>query len=442
MPSGSYCDYSLETVFSIALDYTRDHLSYLKGCRPASEFDFNRSTSAGVPFNRKYKNKGETLDNIDLCEQMMLKHIPIWSVNDKKEFLPTEEVRNGKLRTTFAPDVVFLAHQKVFTTEANHRMQLRWDDFVNEWSRYGMCKQYNGFNRLFLAHAVFDIHLTGDGSGWDRVIPLLPYVWALREEFLMLDESTKPYFRYVAQNTCFPIVGIPDGTMYQRSIGNVSGSDSTTTDNTIAHIIVTYFFLILAAIRAGKAIPSRASLLENSRVSLYGDDSFDSLNSQFFAIPGESPEETRAGITEAYNLAYNSFGIVVKPTQFSYVTGKPHGLEFLGSTSLYQNGSYYPVPRLAKLCTSMTQTMCAKTHLQLCSTIFSLYDLTAPIPDPDCQRVAKALSDYASFVIQRRWTDGVSPADMDRLIQVSLHNSKPSIDLLTGYEGSSHLGDK
>jgi len=288
-----------------------------------------------------------------------------------------------------------------------------------------------------LAHSKFDIHITGDGSGWDRVLPLLPHVWSLRKSYFDFSslESTRG-FDYVAQHTCYPIVGIPDGVMYQHVTGNPSGSNTTTTDNCIAHAIITYYFLLLAGIRAHDRILERAEIHENTIISLYGDDSFDSLNSKFFTCFGETPEETKEGLHSVYDLAYNSFGVIVKATQFAYVTGKPIGLEFLGSTSIYANGYYYPRPRLGKMCTSITQAMSHKTHVQLVSTICSLYDLVAPIPDSDCQRVAASLERFASFALNQRLTDGVTLSDISRLTIVASRDRRPSLSLLTGYEVS------
>lgn len=435
-PTGVWEDIDLDAAFKLAVDYTYAQFSFLVSTKVASELDFNRSTSAGIPYNRMgYKNKGEVLDKLDLEQEMARRHIPIYAVNDKKEFLPVEDIVNLKVRTVFAPDVVFLAHQKLFTSDANDRMHDRWRDFPNFWSRYGMVKQYGGFNDLFSAHAERDIHITGDGSGWDRVLPLLPEVWSMRRFFFDdLPPEVDSLFDYVSSNTCYPLVGLPDGSVYQRITGNCSGSNSTTTDNCIAHTIITYFFILLLGFRAHGRFISRDEIHQHTTISLYGDDSFDSLDSHFFSIPGEDVETTKTEITRYYMYSYMSFGVVVKMAQFNYVVGKPDGLEFLGSTSLLSDGYYYPLPRLAKLCTSITQALSPKNHKQLVATIIALFDLTSPVPDPDCYKVSGYLSRFAAYVLQNNLVDDVSLTERDRIFYISKMDRTHSVALLTGHE--------
>lgn len=434
LPSGEWFGTTLEYLHKVALEYTHAHFSFLSGCSPSCVLEFNRTTSCGTPFNKKYASKGAFLDVEDLNSHLSLRHTPIYQVNDKNEFLPLDDIAVLKLRTVFAPDVVFLAHQKIVTEEANERMHSRFSLYEAFWSRYGLVKQYGGFHSLYKHHARFGMHLTGDGSGWDRVLPLLPSVWALRKSYMNFPNSeAEAHFDYVAENTCKPIVGLPDGSLYRRVTGNCSGSNSTTTDNCIAHTTITYMFVLMLGQRLFGRTLSMSEIHTHTAMSLYGDDSFDSLDEKFFC-PGQDGSTIKEEVTDTFIRAYISYGVTVKLSQFNFVLGPPTGIEFLGSTSLLKDGYYYPVPRLSKLCTSITQAMKPKSAQQLATTLFALYDLVSPIPDSGCQEVARSLEEYARFCLERGYLDGLESSDLFAVYRVIARNRVSSLRLLTGDE--------
>lgn len=435
MPKGEFEGINLEKAHEIAVEYTYTQFNFLRDSYPTSDLDFNRPTSPGLPYTRMgFKTKGDVLDRLDLATEMGEQYMPIYTVSDKYEYLSREDIGNGKCRTFFAPDVTFLAHQKVFTTEHNDRMHDRCNNYDTYWSRYGMTKQYGGFNNLMKAHEKFDVHLTGDGSGWDRVIPLLPEVWSLRKHYLYMTIDLEPMFDYVATNTVTPLVGLPDGSVYQRVTGNNSGSNTTTTDNCIAHTIISYmFYLMLGWRRYGRWL-TYAEIHDFGMASLYGDDSLASLHSKCYFFDYEDEPEIRRIAEIYFRQAYISYAVVIKSTQFNLVLGKPNGLEFLGSTSLLSDGYYHAVPRIGKLCTSITQSLKDKSPTQLVSSVLAMYELTSTVPEENCVLVRQALQRYGSYLISHNKVEGVDLSLLYKLQQVAEDDNSDVVKLVTGWE--------
>lgn len=441
-PTGDWFGVDLAYLDSIAKQYTEKHFAFFAGSMPAHEFSFNPDTSCGIPFNRRYKTKKDFIESGLLQELMRLRHIPIYSVSDKDEFLPREDVLgSSKIRTIFGPDIVFLAHQKVLTDWQNDKLMSKMLDYKNCWSRYGIAKQYGGYNNLYKFHERFDLHITGDGSGWDRAIPLIKDSWEIRRSHfddIKDNREFAEYFDYVAVNTYNPMCGLPDGNIYRRKTGNASGSNSTTSDNCMAHTRIAYLFLLMLYWRQHRAIAAQGELHEHTAISLYGDDSLDSLESGFFNL-NPKDEETLDILRETFKAAYGAYGVLVKEAQFHLKVGKPAGLEFLGSTAIYHRGIYYPKPRLEKLTTSITRCLVKKTPQQMAASLTALYSLVAPVPDRDCQDVRSALVRYVRYLNGTGLfsTEGVSAEEYMGIQEVCLDNPKGAEQLMLGFESKT-----
>jgi len=256
----------------------------------------------------------------------------------------------------------------------------------------------------------------------------------LRKHYLYMTIDLEPMFDYVATNTVTPLVGLPDGSVYQRVTGNNSGSNTTTTDNCIAHTIITYmFYLMLGWRRYGRWL-TYAEIHDFGMASLYGDDSLASLHSKYYFFDYEGESEIRSIAESYFRQAYISYAVVIKSTQFNLVLGKPNGLEFLGSTSLLSDGYYHAVPRIGKLCTSITQSLKDKSPMQLVSSVLAMYELTSTVPDEECILVRQALQRYGSYLISHGKVEGVDLSLLYKLQQVAEDDNSDVVKLVTGWE--------
>lgn len=408
LPSGAVKEDLLETAFQ----YTRRMFSFMYGVKPTTVIDFNRATSPGMPYNKEFKTKGDFLQSGRLLEEMNKREWSLFKINSKDEFLPRESVENDeKVRTFFSPNIAALARQKIFTTEANKRLKEHSANPKNWqtcWSRYGFTKQFGGFDDLMKFHAFMERHSTGDASGYDRVLAVMYYVWRLREEWLRYKCMDGPEIFYpdafwedfyqVRDEVCAPYCVMPDGTILQRLCGNPSGSDTTTTDNTIGHALIKFYqFLLAGWYLLGRKLEYE-EIIEHILASLYGDDDFTSHDGPDFFGPDYTDERWK----EIAKEAYEDFGMTIKSSAWAQVVGDPIGMEFLGSECLKKGAFFYPKPRLSKLCASAV--MCVKgkqkTPIQLFSTVRALWELTKGVPDPDCEAAATELESFADWLLR------------------------------------------
>lgn len=419
-------------LYDVALAYTDRMYEYMYGSAPATAITFNTVTSAGVPYNLKYKSKGDMLKNgrEEFKEAMIRSEWALFKTNSKDEFLPIEDVmEENKLRTYFSQNVADLGRQKVFTTDQNERMKARSDPkyWPIHWSRYGFVKQYGGFNDLYAMHAQFLYHKTRDISGYDRTQPFMMDIWDMRERWMKCQvrggppavwpDSFQAAFDQVRLEVCRPWIFLPDGSVYERQCGNPSGSDTTTTDNTIGHTIGEFYSILCYRYEMDEHVLSYEEILEHTAISLYGDDELGSCNlPELFG-----PYATMEGWRDSDIESFASLGMVVKEKAVEWREGEPKGLEFLGSRSMLVDGYYLPLPRLGKLCTSVVFCVHGKqkTAQQLFSTIMAINDLVGDIPDADCREVWTELREFATFVLRHTIMDDLPEGMREYLTRVA-----------------------
>lgn len=443
-PEGEVCGLDKKLLWQTAFEYTQRQVYYLKGSRVAHELEFNGATSPSLPYTKLgFPTKASVLESDIFDEDFKAKYDAIYTVKDKgNEYLSKEDINELKLRTFFSPDVVFLAWQKVFTTEQNDRMSEQWFKFNEGWSRYGMIKQYGGFSRLMKAHGKFTLHATGDGSGWDRVISLFR-AWLIRHEMLDMTEQAREHFFSVFLYSVFPYVGLPSGDVYRRFTGNCSGANTTTTDNILAHIELKYYHILLLGAYTHGRVLTYDEIMSNTLISIYGDDFFDSYNKEFFFPENDSEQELKETILRIMGEAYGDYGVGIKSTQAHFRMGTPEGLEFLGSTAVESKGTYYPASRLGKLCTSITHKLeKVKTVAQVADSIRALYELVAIVPNSENRKVAEALVGFAGFMYGHKDRSILTPETQNTLYKISQGETRWVRSLVTGYEGQPCLGFK
>lgn len=427
--------------FDLALQYTKRMLYFMRNSSISSEVEFNMAASCGKPYTQMgFPTKRELIDSPIFMDELKRRHVPIWSVSPKPEYLPMDDLARDKLRTYFIPETPFLAHQKIWFDDQNDRMKKASKDLENFWIRYGFTKQFGGFPRIMKAHNRFNLHFTTDGTGWDRVLSVMRKIYDQRKDFfdqnIFIDPKCVEYFNFVAENTCAPFCALPDGRIVQRFCGNGSGSNNTTTDNCWAHLMMVFYITItLYADSHDGVFPEYEFLIKNNLFSLYGDDNLGSLDSDAMC-PNMSLEDFKTFIT----ARYLEFGVVCKSSQFECQTGSVEGLEFLGSRAIWhpRYGCFVPRPRIGKLTTSITCRLEEKTPVAVANSIVAFYTLVGLVPKNEERIITAELRHYANFLLRiESFTENLDVSSINQLIRVSDGTLNLCSEVL-GYESSDN----
>jgi len=347
-PSGPILDHTLELV----IEYLE---RYLK-CGPGFNEDskFNLATAAGFVYLRKgYSTKAAAIATkmfLDLYKRR--NHVPLANIADKVEFLPNEDLMRDKVRTIFVDPLDKLAKCKFLFDNQNKRL-IKYHEEL--WIKYGLTKQYGGFHKFVTQLEKFPLRDQSDISGYDRTI-FLWYVYYIRWRLLDLPAEYEDDFWYMAYQTIFPAAITPDGTVFVRQTGNNSGGNNTASDNSIAHLIVIFYFLIKSYYEHFQRYISLSEILNNALYGIYSDDQTGACNFHYFGWTGIED------YTADKLRAYLDWGLVIKPSA-TLVTIANAGSrldprhEFLGSYFHYDPkvARYLPYPRLGKICSSVTR---------------------------------------------------------------------------------------
>lgn len=336
-----------DPIYKLSIKLVITYLSYAKSKASLTrEFELNGAASPGLPYPG---TKSDALQT-DLFYQLFksIDHVPVDEVNAKQEELSMEDHNRKKTRTVFCAPLDFVVKEKVLFDEMNEKIKKN-----NEHSfiKYGMVKQYGGFDRLCKRLRRFQLMFDSDCSGWDRIIPL-DDVYLVREALLTNKMEFDSLFQYVKFFNVHPVILLPDGTIWQRDTGNDSGKNNTTTDNSIMHLIIMFYFFLTRASEIGKPM-NLQTIIDYCELAIYSDDKTGSCDHDFWQFDIES-------FMEHERMVYARFGLTIKPSQ-QVVTLRPAGSEidprhsFLGSYMYFDTEElmYVPFPRLGKLCSSL-----------------------------------------------------------------------------------------
>lgn len=384
------------------------------------------------------------------------------SCNKASEALPDEDLSEGKLRTVFATPTFFIEMQKYYFECQNVMLK---QGHGRTWGKYGYVKQYRGFDALMRKLLPFSWVWDADVSGYDRVIYLLfayeirtrgiferlGFNWkdhgplALFSVFcdtgsaldLQLEQFRKDGFdrvtyAYTVYNSVCPVVAMHNGVIYRRPTGNNSGSNNTTTDNTLQHTIICMDLVIRLYNRAYDRFPT----LEETRewyFLLFGDDKVGGAPEWAFS----SPDDLASFVTDHYK---NRHGLVIKRKAFNIVHKLPgqtfSGISFLGATAKHENGLFVPYPRVGKLAYSLSTFMRCddpSDYNILVAKISAIYDLISPCDE--LLELTKCVSQYARFVNNQLALDPSVTVDRSPLDYAL--TGKINWDLYMGYETQS-----
>lgn len=347
------------------------------------------------PYTAKgYQTKADAMQSEMHAELMKDKPDPIWKGTPKGgEPLSNEDLAEGKLRTFSQVSVYFALYQKFMFDDQNDRMKAFHD---STWGKYGWVKQFGGFDKLMKKIAKFATRLMGDVSGWDRRI-FLRRVYELRKRGLktrlgdIWGEQLEDIFNWLAKNTIEPMTSFVDGSVWIRHTGNCSGSNNTTTDNTLAHTIVFFDFLIKNFFDTHGRLPSYEEIVDHVEPAIFGDDLASGVDHDHFGFV------SKEDLTTKMVDGYARWGLTLKPKAvvIDFNSKAPmEGIEFLGSTAVWKDGKYEPKPRLSKLAFSLMSRSEAGTFQSEVAKTVAIWDLLIPT-QPDEARIAQ---EYARFL--------------------------------------------
>jgi hypothetical protein len=271
----------------------------------------------------------------------------VYATYDKVEFLDKADLARGKVRTMFGPDLLELMWQKVFFDKQNQGII---DGNENSWIKYGMVKQYGGFNRLCQKLEKFPLRGEGDASGWDRTADMSG-VYRLRTRGLNLPPHLTQKYYQVVENIVHSIVLLPNGDLVECKTGNRSGTNNTASDNSLKHLIIKFYELIFMRVEKGLPIPTYEECMEYAVIAIYSDDYIESLDDKFFPYNAEEYRQVLVTV-------YGRFGIVMKESATVITRSKGRlssDHSFLGSNARWNEfyRQYIPYPRMGKICSSL-----------------------------------------------------------------------------------------
>lgn len=317
---------------------------------------FELSTSPGLPFIKppfKVKTKEVVVNSYfdtltDFVSDPTIPHIDTY--NDKQELLQIEDLKNNKVRGTFGTAFHALIREAYYFTGQNEKL-IAARNFC--WIKYGLVKQYGGYDRVARAIQKFPFRWESDFSGFDRTIFLM-FVYIIRLFNLHLS-SFDVLLQAIVFYNIYCMVLLPNGWIVIRETGNDSGKRNTTADNGIGH----FFFRIYMFAKRLQFLerPVKLStIFENVEMAIYSDDCIGSLDLTYwdFATPDE--------FITFQNETAAEFGLLIKPGASLWSFDANCGVldpkhSFLGSFFFYNDihHLYSPFPRMGKICSSVVR---------------------------------------------------------------------------------------
>lgn len=342
-------------IFEHTINKLTTYFAFLKN-EPSHEVEdhsYDLSTSPGIPWNKiGFRTKRAVLEQKpEEFERLIydLNYPIIDCYNDKDELLPKEDlVERNKVRGIFGSSFHGIYREKFAYGKQNNALLERWK---TDWIKYGMVKQYGGFNNLLKSLEKFDCIVESDVSGWDRTVCLEPVYRIRNANLINPNGEYTDLINSVTESNVTPLALLPNGYVIKRPTGNNSGKNNTTTDNSIMHKIVMVYLFFKRMNEQGKEL-KLSHIFENSSMALYGDDKLGGMNlHEFF--------DSKEHYMDFEREVYAEFGLTIKKSA-QLITTKSKGERissqhsFLGSYAAYNEevNMYVPHPRLGKVCST------------------------------------------------------------------------------------------
>lgn len=370
----SYAYSLLEDSLNTTVSGPDDDLSYTPGSSPSSWYK-----------RKGFKTKKDVLLYDDTFPERVFStdHIPMCDYNEKDELLPLSSImEDNKIRGTFNPMFDFVMKQKLLFGRQDENLKKN-SSKASSWIKYGYSKEYGGFNRLGKQLEQFEFIDEGDVKGYDRSIFLEP-VYDLRVKGLSYPSEYFPMLVYVIIYTIFAIFVSFTGDVLMRLAGNISGSACTTSDNSIAHLIISLRLILNLYRYKNHPIPSLSDICKNHHFLIYSDDCLSGHN---LSVIGATMED----YLYIKTLTYKEFGLELKASQQvnSYVKNKKLSDKhsFLGSFFYFDDfyRAYIPYPRAGKIASSIVYRWSGLTRDDFLPKLISMYVLASAIPKLQCE---------------------------------------------------------
>jgi len=263
--------------WTLAMEYTYQYLAqYIPISRPQfKDLYMDFSTGAGFPWNLFFPTKGDIPEDMietDLNDPYTPYY---WNLAMKKEKLPIVKIKENKMRSFMMPSVTYLIRQKKYSQNFNEFLKLV------PWSAYGFNWHYKGFHRSMSPFLKFININEYDVRYWDKHFPLKKACVDLRRRFLDLTPDEEEEFYRLAQDEIHPKIVLPSGEVIELDVGQCSGSENTTSDNTIAHIMIIMYECIKGYYTKYRSIPTLEQILENVYNKIYSDDVVQGYKDEF-----------------------------------------------------------------------------------------------------------------------------------------------------------------
>lgn len=305
--------------------------------------------SPGYPLNQKYASKLQAIEEHNMVEQTKN-----WIQSLEEERCVPEiyfnqqkfEIRKfGKAARTFMVGPMRLHVLKMMLYQAQGQAFVR--NNAKSWIAIGQSDKHLGWNCLWQhLHEVKNPHFwSSDISGWDRDFPPLLFEAVRRVRVALWNslartEKNKRLSRVAMWNTCYGQVIMENGEVVLKEGGMPSGDAETITSNSIGHMIVLIYSILLQAPKSEWPVnPSGSALFwQNFRVKLMGDDNLASYDR--VAVPWFQPAKLKVG--------YAHWGFTFKDISESSLLTE---LTFLSNGFHHDRGVVIPKPdRIKVLC--------------------------------------------------------------------------------------------
>jgi len=330
--------------FTLALEYfERMMAGPLTAAVGLSESTINGKASPGLTY-KKYgiATKEEAIDTPMFAERLQNFAPPIFENCGKREFLKLMLILEDKIRTFKVSEVDFVMHQK-FLFDGQNKSFMEACKQSKFWCRYGFSKEYGGFHRMCKKLEKFFFLYMSDISGWDRSLPVLQYIYNIRKKYLI---NPPEWFDWVAFHTVFSLECDQDGFVFVNHQGNRSGSNNTTPDNCLAHVLIKIYNLICIYEEIHGCVPDY-DMISKQGVNLMGDDNLSGYTPEFYCVDFD----------ERMRFRYGEFGLEVKvgSDRMAVIDKILPDFEFLGCTIGFNNEfkKYVPLPRQNKVASTI-----------------------------------------------------------------------------------------
>lgn len=384
-------------------------------CNSDHKYEINLSSSPGKFWKRQgCKTKGDALKHPKFSEYLTsIDHIPICDYNGKIELLDSDLIRDGKIRGTFNPPLDFIMKQKYLYDLQNKALLENHDEI---WIKYGFVKQYGGVDRMGKILELCQILSCDDCIGYDR-IAFLKKVYELRNRCLQFPSHLKDLVDYVTYYTIHSYIACPDGVIRQRATGNISGSNNTTTDNSILHTFIQFRFIVNLWLKYLNRYPTLQEVVDAAKCYIFSDDNTCGYKFPFNISLDEFYEEKVR--------TYRMFGFELKPAQKELSRPSKGNLgnhSFLGSSFHYDEEyqMYVPYPRVEKIASSLIYCVDSHEPVDVLAKAYALTVLSCMVPKlgDECRKFLKFLLSNVKNPQKVLGYDGVN------LINMAIDNPK------------------